>query len=75
MQTPLTKLEIWMGEAHDDNWLAEKLKCHPTQAWRIRRGKSRPSPTRAVLIEQLTSGTVTAIELLTGPLAAEADAA
>ena len=75
MQTNRTKLDTWMGDAHDDHWLAAQLGCHPSQASRIRRGRSRPSPARAVLIEQITGGAVPAIELLTAELLGDAEAA
>ena len=75
MQTTRTKLDAWMADSHDDHWLAAKLSCHPSQASRIRRGRSRPSPARAVLIEDLTNGAVTAIELLTAESLTDAEAA
>lgn len=65
MQTgPMTDLDKWMGDERDDRWLAEALGCHPTQAWRIRKGKSRPSPAKAFQIERLTDGAVKAADLL-----------
>lgn len=67
-----TKLELWMGDARDDRWLAEALGCSRSQASRIRRGRSRPSPAGAFQIEKLTRGKVKAAELL-GPDAIASD--
>lgn len=65
----MTKLDAWMGK-RDDQWLAEALGCSRSQASRIRRGKSKPSPARAFQIEKLTRGKVKAIDLLAEPVAA-----
>jgi len=67
MQNPLmTTLQQWLGPKRDDRWLADALGCSRSQASRIRRGESRPSPERAFLIEKLSRGKVKAAELLTG---------
>lgn len=70
----LTPLERWLGPDRGDKWLAERLNCSQSQASRIRRGVSRPSPERAFEIERLTEGAVTAERLLTDPLLSEAAA-
>ena len=64
-----TKLDLWMGENRDDQWLAQVLGCSRSQASRVRRGKSRPSPTGAFQIEKVTHGKVKASELLAEPIA------
>lgn len=65
-----TKLDLWMGETRDDQWLAGVLGCSRSQASRVRRGKSRPSPAGAFQIEKVTRGKVKASELLSEPIAA-----
>lgn len=65
-----TKLDLWMGENRDDQWLAQVLGCSRSQASRVRRGKSRPSPSGAFEIERVTRGKVKASELLADPVAA-----
>lgn len=62
----MTKLDVWMGK-RDDQWLAAALECSRSQASRIRRGKSKPSPARAFQIEKLTRGKVKAADLLAEP--------
>lgn len=68
----MTDLDKWMGAERDDRWLAEVLGCHPSQAWRIRKGRSRPSPSKAYQIERLTDGAVKAADLLNADTGAEA---
>lgn len=71
MHSPvMTKLDAWMGSERDDLWLAAALGCSRSQASRIRRGKSRPSPTGAFQIEKITRGRVKAADLLAAPIAA-----
>lgn len=65
-----TKLDLWMGDNRDDQWLAQVLGCSRSQASRVRRGKSRPSPSGAFQIEKVTRGKVKASELLSEPIAA-----
>lgn len=65
-----TKLDLWMGDNRDDQWLAQVLGCSRSQASRVRRGKSRPSPSGAFQIERVTRGKVKASELLAEPIAA-----
>lgn len=66
---PMTKLNTWMdANRRDDRWLASVIDCDRSQASRIRRGRSRPSPARAFQIERLTKGKVKAADLLTAPL-------
>lgn len=61
----MSDLLIWMqSNAKDDKWLADALGCDRTQASKIRRRRSRPSPERAFLIENLTRGKVKASALL-----------
>lgn len=65
----MMNLEQWLGADRDDSWLAEKLGCSRSQASRIRRGKSRPSPRGAFIIEELSDGHVRANDLLTREIA------
>jgi DNA-binding transcriptional regulator YdaS (Cro superfamily) len=65
-----TKLDLWMGDARDDVWLAGVVGCTRSQASRIRRGKSLPSLAGAVAIEQATKGKVRAADLLAAALPA-----
>lgn len=62
----MTKLDAWMGDRRDDQWLANALGCSRSQASRIRRGKSMPSLDTAVAIERLTKGKVKPADLLVG---------
>lgn len=62
----MTKLDAWMGDSRDDQWLAQALGCSRSQASRIRRGKSIPSLETAVAIERLTKGKVKPSDLLAG---------
>jgi len=66
--TIMMNLEHWLGSDRNDSWLAEKLGCSRSQASRIRRGKSRPSPRAAFIIEELSAGLVRANDLLTREL-------
>ena len=68
----MTKLDAWMGDSKDDRWLAEQIGSSRSQASRIRRGASRPSPEKAFKIEQITRGKVKAADLLTSPQHSEA---
>lgn len=63
-----TKLDLWMGETRDDQWLGQVLGCSRSQASRVRRGKSRPSPSGAFEIERVTRGKIKAWELLADPV-------
>lgn len=65
----MTKLDAWMGNDKDDRWLAERIGSSRSQASRIRRGVSRPSPAKAFKIEEVTRGKVKAADLLTGAAA------
>jgi DNA-binding transcriptional regulator YdaS (Cro superfamily) len=65
-----TKLDLWMGDARDDVWLAGVVGCTRSQASRIRRGKSLPSLAGAVAIEQATKGKVRAADLVAAALPA-----
>lgn len=67
---PKTKLDLWMGDSRDDNWLAQVIGCTRSQASRIRRAKSRPSLAGAVAVEKATKGKVKAADLLNPPTAA-----
>lgn len=62
----MSTIQDWLGDKRDDQWLAQAIGCSRSQASRIRRGESRPSPERAFLIEKLSRGKVKAAELLTG---------
>lgn len=62
--TSKTKLDLWMGDSRDDNWLAQVIGCTRSQASRIRRAKSRPSLAGAVAVEKATRGKVKAADLL-----------
>ena len=65
----MASLDQWMTDNdRDDAWLAGELGCDRSQAWRIRKRKSRTSPARAFQIESLTNGEVSAAELLTAPI-------
>lgn len=71
-----TPLDSWMSDNDkDDVWLASALCCSRSQASRIRRGKSTPSPTRAFQIEKLTRSKVKASALLTAATPVQADQA
>lgn len=65
-----TKLARWMGGDRDDLWLAAVLGCSRSQASRVRRGKSRPSPAGAFELERVTRGKVKAAELLANSIPA-----
>lgn len=65
-------LDTWMAaNDRDDRWLAQAIGCSPSQAWRIRNRKNRPSPTRAFEIERITKGKVKASFLLTAEIVAD----
>lgn len=76
MQEPAhIKLAAWLEKnRRTDQWLAEQIGVTQPQAWRLRNGKGRTSPERAVAIERLTRGAVKAVGLLTDPLAANENA-
>lgn len=61
----MSTIQDWLGDKRDDQWLAQAIGCSRSQASRIRRGESRPSPERAFLIEKLSRGKVKAAHLLT----------
>lgn len=61
----MTPLDAWMtATKRPTAWLAEQLGCAPSQASRIRRGKSRTTAERAFQIEKMTRGKVKAADVL-----------
>lgn len=65
----MASLDQWMTDNDcDDLWLAKALGCDRSQAWRIRKRKSRTSAARAFQIEKLTGGKVKAAAILTAPI-------